>query len=232
MKLADLAFACYVYSHMTDYDGSYRDLIKKTSPRVDLNNTSHCMDLIKWLNSWGCRQFAIDHHNMAAGEIKSWYRDIADLLFPEDKNLLSLSEIDFKVVNKAYSTLCSKIASIRTLRNGKVTNVVVGPTGAAKILFAIRPNALIPWDDLIRNEFDMDGDGRSYVEYLLKAKTQLEELREECEKNDFELAGLPLKLNRPESSVSKLIDEYYWVTVSRGCPPPSGNELKRWISWA
>jgi hypothetical protein len=189
------------------------------------------MDLIIWLNSWGCRQFAIDHHKMAAGEIKNWYKDYADLLFPEDKNMISLSESDFKVITKAYSTLCSKIASIRTLRNGNATNVVVGPTGAAKILFAIRPNALIPWDDPIRNEFGLDGDGCSYVEYLHKAKTHLEELSEECKKNNFELADLPRKLNRRESSVSKLIDEYYWVTVSRGCPAPSGSELKRWISW-
>ena len=232
MKLYELAFACYVYSHMTNYDSSFLDLINNTRPGLDLNNASHRMELLVWLNSWGCRQFAVDHHEMASEEIMKWHEDFKDLLFPEDKDLTSLSEIDFRVIKTAYSSLCSKIASIRTLRNGNTTNVVVGPTGAAKILFAIRPNALIPWDEPIRNKFELDGDGNSYVKYLLIVINHLKELSNECRRNNFELSDLPRKLNRPSSSVTKLIDEYYWVTVSRGCPAPSGNELKIWISWA
>jgi hypothetical protein len=35
------------------------------SPALDLGNVAHRKALLKRLNSWGCRQFAKDHHPMA-----------------------------------------------------------------------------------------------------------------------------------------------------------------------
>jgi hypothetical protein len=232
MKLGELAFACYIYGRMSDYDSSYRRLVDATRPRLDLRSKQHLLALLKWLNEWGCRQFAKEHHDLAAQEIGEWHKEIGHKLFHTDKTLLSLTDDDFMLVEQAYVGLIGKTASYRNSSKGRKVRVEVGPTGAAKILFALRPNALIPWDDPIREELRLDGSAHSYRVYLGIAKDYLDGLTQACKENGFELTDLPAVLGRAESSVAKLMDEFFWVTISRKCPAPSGVELKRWVSWS
>ncbi len=69
MKLAELAFACYVYASMTDYDSSYIDFLGKVGKDLDLTDADHRQALITWLNQWGCRQFSKECHELASNEI-------------------------------------------------------------------------------------------------------------------------------------------------------------------
>lgn len=231
MKLAEIAFSSYIYSHMSDYDRSYNLLIKETSPELSLDSDQHQRSLLKWLNDWGCRQFSKEHHYLAAKEIGEWHKKFKDYLFPKDLSLLSFSENDFEIVERAYNGLVDKTASKRRFKSETITNVTFGPTGTAKILFALRPNALIPWDDPIRKEFKADGSGRSYINYIRFVKSQLEELSRECDKKDFVLVNLPQILGRTGVSVTKLLDEYFWVTISRKCPVPPNDILSIWGTW-
>lgn len=231
MKLAEIAFACYIYAHMSDYDSSYLRFTKNTEPQLDLRLEHHRIALLNWLNDWGCRQFAKDYHGLAADEIRKWYDEIGGQLFPIDTPLLSLSDHDIKLVELAYASLVARTASRRRLHNGGETQVVIGPTGAAKILFVLRPMALIPWDDPIRERFHADGSARSYMSFLRIVKSNLEELSQACQTKGYKLTELPQLLGRPSSSVTKLVDEYFWVTISRGCPVPAEDELNRWASW-
>ena len=231
MKLAEIAFACYIYSHMSDYDRSYLRFVKETSPQLDLRLRPHQMALLKWLNDWGCRQFSKDYHGLAAKEIGEWCEEFGARLFPMDRALLSLSDEDLALVEHAYDNLIARTASRKKRENGYETKVTVGPTGTAKILFAVRPNALIPWDEPIRERFGADNSARSYVNYLLTAKGHLEELSQECDKRGYRLSDLPQLLGRSTSSIVKMIDEYFWVTISRSCPVPSDDELMRWVTW-
>jgi hypothetical protein len=231
MKLAELAFACYVYGQMTDYDDSYLDFLKRTSPHLDLRKEQHRKALLDWLNDWGCRQFAIDYHGLASEEIHSWYKDLGDGLFSLDKTLLEFSDDDFASAEVAYAKLVNITASKRALRGGGETTVQFGPTGTAKILFALRPNALVPWDEPIRSNFHFVGSPDHYASYLRLVRENLEELAEACASNGHRISGLPQLLGRPKSSLAKLIDEYFWVTVSRKCPAPTRNQLLQWTQW-
>jgi hypothetical protein len=232
MNLAELAFACYIYAHMTNYDGSYCRFLDKTSPQLDLELEQHRMELLKWLNDWGCRQFAIQHHPLASREIGDWYQHYGQELFPADQTLLSLTHTEFAQVQAAYSGLVGRTASMRRLRDGGETQVQIGPTGAAKILFALRPKALIPWDDPIRDELNLDDSALSYCVYLGVAQEYLQELSYDCGKLGFDLNDLPRMLGRPNSTIAKLIDEYAWVTISRKCPAPTKDEFIRWVDWS
>jgi hypothetical protein len=231
MKLAELAFACYVYSRMTDYDSSYLQFLKKTKPQLDLGNEQHCKALLKWLNDWGCRQFAIAYHGLASEEMRSWFQDIGNQFFPLDKSLIDLSDYDFASVRAAYAGLVNRTASKRTSRNEGQSEVTFGPTGTAKILFAFRPNALIPWDVPMRTKFQLDGSAGDYVEFLKKVRSNLEELNELCIRSGHRLSDLPELLGKPKYSLTKLIDEYNWVTISRNCPTPTSQELMQWVRW-
>jgi len=66
MKLHELAYACPLYAAFTDFDKSIIEFRRVASPALDLGNAAHRKALLKWLNSWGCRQFAKDYHPMAS----------------------------------------------------------------------------------------------------------------------------------------------------------------------
>jgi len=231
MKLSELAFACYIYSRMSNYDSAYRDFLKNTHPAPDLRLAEHRIELLKWLNKWGCRQFATDYRNLASDEIKVWYEECNAMLSSPNKTLLELSDSEIASTSIAYERLADRTASKRNVKNKNAFIVLVGPTGAAKILFAIRPKALLPWDEPIRRKFRLDGSSNSYVTFLGITKEKLEALDRACRRNGYDLSNLPKVVGRPGSSLVKLIDEYLWVTITKRCPLPPGDTLSKWATW-
>lgn len=231
MKVPSLAFCCNLYSSVTNYDDSYIVFLKATNPAPNLDLEDHRVLLLGWLNKWGCRQFAKKYHNLASEEIRTWYQEFKSTAFPREKVLLDLSEKEIEFASQSYERLTERQASKRKMRSGNLSTISIGPTGAAKILFAIRPNALMPWDDSIRKGLGFDGSARSYAEHLRKARAELEELSECCERNRYRLADLPSLVGRPTSSLPKLIDEYYYITLTKKYPPPGEESLRQWASW-
>ena len=138
MRLCELAFACYVYSQMTDYDNAYGRFLEATNYTPDLRIPKHRIELLEWLNRWGCRQFAKNCFDLASDEIGTWYEDSNDLLPSPDKALLDLRDADIESASTAYERLAERTASTRRRKNGGKSTVRAGPTGAAKVLFAIR----------------------------------------------------------------------------------------------
>ncbi len=108
--------------------------------------------------------------------------------------------------------------------------MTVGATGAAKILHALRPRVLPPWDDPIRAALDLDGSRDGYLAFLLDVQSNVR--RVEAEAAALGITDIPKALGRPASSLPKMIDEYYWVTLTRGHVPPSEEELTTWSTWA
>ena len=230
MRLSELALACFLYAQFTDYDDSYLSFLQVTNHHPDLANSEHRKALLIWLNRWGCRQFAIEYHELASSEILSWYNQFNSTLFDRNKNLWELTEAEINFVAQAYEALSNKRASLRK-RKENTSSVSVGPTGAAKILFAIIRNALIPWDIPIRSHYGYDSSGASYLTYLYRVKSILKELEDTCNKNGFTLAQLPKQLRRNNSTVPKLIDEYHWVTITNGCSLPTQDIFQKWAQW-
>ena len=232
MKLGDLAFTSYIYERMGDYDRSYKRFLNSSRPEIDLNSDLHLMALLKWLNEWGCRQFAKEYHELAAKEIKEWYYEYYPHLISRDATILSLTDVDIQLVERAFSGLVEKTACYRKLPGERLSRVEVGPTGTAKILFALRPNALIPWDVAMRENFRLDGSSGCFGQYLRKVRKYVTEISLDCKHNGFELSELPSRLGRTDTSIPKLMDEYFWVTITRRCAVPSSEELKSWLGWS
>lgn len=230
MELSELAFACYIYKRISGYDESLYKFIENTKPNLDISKSEHRIELLKWLNKWGCRQFAKKYHILASKEIKCWYEECNNLIFPKDICLLELSENELESASKVYIKLTNKIASKKKVKN-KELNIKVGSTGAEKILFALRPKALIPWDEIIRKKKCLDESSTSYKNFHLLVKNMLEKIRELCLRNGFNLSDLPEIVGRPKSSLVKLVDEYFWVTITRNCPALKGCDFERWRSW-
>lgn len=231
MKLFDLAFTCYIYDSFTTFNKSYKSFLEAVANKVDLLTLEHRKALIIWLNKWGCRQFSLEYHEMASDEILSWYKEDHIELIPQDKKLWELTETELRRIFIIYDELAKKTAS-QKMRGSNLLSITVGPTGASKILFALRPEVAVPWDEAIRNGLKHVGDGDSYVKYLEQVGSEIESLSISCNKNGIEMLEVPQKLGRDEATIAQLIGEYFWVTETRKCYPPSLETIQRWTKWS
>ena len=226
MDLSELAFACHLYSPFSDYDNSYLQLLKDTNHSIDIFNSNHRQSIISWLNKWGCRNFAQEYHKQASNELLKWYKYFKDCLPNINDKIWGKKEEDFDIFNNMYLDLMNRKASLRKEKNNQ-TDVRFGPTCSAKILFALRPNMFLPWDRPIRDAKHYKE--YQYIKYLKEAHRLSLVILEKCNNHNIDINDLPKKLNRPNSTISKLIDEYFWVTITKKCEPPSKKTLQIWI---
>lgn len=209
MRLSELKDCCRSYA-LTPYDASLRRL-RSLGPEVDPLNPTHRAALFVWLNAWRCRQFAKAYHSMASDSLVGWSAVWMARLPGPEVSLTDLSAREVRVCAAAYDALRSCRASMKPQPNRRAVSVTFGPTGAAKTLFAIRPNVFAPWDEQIRKARGWDGDGLSFEAYLTDSAGHLRRLASEA---GVPVAALPALVGRPLSSPPKLIDEYNWVTLT------------------
>jgi len=177
MKLLHLKIACYLYNQFTDYDNSYLKLSQKY-PYLDLHDNYHIKALIEWLRSWGCRQFKNDAKEISINSIRGWYKSNNPMMPNRCIHLLDYDlQKNKRLIIELFDELSNRKASVRH-RGTKEMEVRIGPVGAAKILFALRPNLFAPWDTSIYNKLKLKRDGSGYVVFLSKIQKELRELRD------------------------------------------------------
>ena len=230
-RLCDLAIACSMYNVLTPFNASLRVLKESTPGGVDLAYLDHRTSLLNWLNNWGCRHLSQESHPIASSAILDWHNQFGIKLFPTGKALWELDNLEMTAVVDAYGSLKDRTGA-RPTRGGKKLQVDIGPTATSKILFAIRPEALMPWDEAMRNKFGCDGSKESYFKFLVEIKKLAERIEELCKANDFGISELPHKIDRDDSTVLELINEYIWVTVTRKGKLPSAQNLALWANWS
>ena len=212
--IEELKAACQTYASSWDYDRSYFHFCSETEGSPNLFREDHRTLLLTWLNSWGCRQFSKAYHPLASSEILDWYSEHLANLPSSTEYLSELPEEKLPAIQAAYESLSSKSASFRP-RKGHPTpiRITVSETGVSKILFALRPHVFLPWDKDIRNFHRKKYGIASYSHFIKHAKTRENELRDECAKRNLDFFAIPLIINRPKSSIPKLLDEMF----KRGC---------------
>jgi len=217
-----------VYGHLEGDDTTYQDFLKSVNNELDLGIDDHRDKLLVWLRKWGCRQFWVAKNDISSKEILDWYKKNSKVLSCLKSDLYHLNEGEIQLLGDLYSSLKQKTASI----NKKGNIISVGPTGAAKILFALKPETTLPWDNPIREHFKYDDSKESYIKYIEKAKDILFEIEKDCIKYNVQFNNLPEHLERPNSTHAKLIDEYFWITITMKCYPPPRDLLAKWYNWS
>jgi len=186
---------------------------------------------MEWLNDWGCRHLSEDQHDVASNSILKWYQTYGASLFTNEKPLWDLKDGELEIAARAYGSLKDKTGVWR-VRGGKKLEVHIGETAASKILFAIRPKALMPWDEAMRKNSGCDGSPLSYAGYLSMIRDLTFHIGDLCRNKGFQIDDLPQKLGRSNSTVLALVNEYIWVTVPRKnrkrVKLPSSETLAQW----
>jgi len=231
MRFFELAYACRIYGEFTDFDATYSHFLSKTKPALDILNPEHRERLLAWLNSWGCRQFALKFHDQASKHLGNWGQENLTRFPPTESTLLTLTDADFVNAGILYAGLRDLQASVRQ-RSGNSYPVTFGPTGAAKTLFALRNQVFPPWDTPIRVHLGYDGSQECYIEYLQWVRRELQEVIADAEAHSIARADILSTLGRPFSGLPKLVDEYNWVTITKDCKPPNLEDLNNWQRWS
>ena len=229
VTLGGIAIAGLLFDSLTPYNASLANFRCATGGKLDLANQKHRDTLMKWLNDWGCRHLSKNQHKVASESILDWYQGERPTLFSDKTPIWQLEDQQIESAANAYGSLKDKIGARRS-RYGNKSQVRIGPTAASKVLFAIRPKALMPWDEAMRISFDCDGSPESYFKYLIKIRGLTLHIGKLCRNKGFQIDDLPQKLGRPNSTVLALVNEYIWVTETRKVELPSSETLTQWAS--
>jgi hypothetical protein len=228
VTLGRIAVAGLLFDSLTPYNTSLATFRSATGDSLDLAAKEHRRVLLKWLNAWGCRHLSKDQHQVASESILNWYQNNYATLFSDEAPLWQLEVQEIKTAANAYGSLRRKIGATH-YRHGNTLEAHIGPTAASKILFVIRPKALMPWDDAMRKYFGYSGSPRSYFEYLIEIRDLTAYIGRLCESKGFHIEDFPKKVGRVGSTVVELLNEYIWVKT-RGIKLPSSETLTQWVS--
>jgi hypothetical protein len=221
MDLSQLAFAGYIFRKMAD-DESLAALRAKIGAMPDLGRIETALAILQLLNKWKCRLREVDF-DTTARELANWQDACGKFLPPNSISLLEMKETDLERAALAYADLFNRKADRRRRFQA---------TATAKTLFFLRPNAFPPWDEAIRDGLNYDGGSESYLRFLKESQIQLLELKKSCEAAGVDVAQVPGIIYRPASTLAKLVDEYNWVTITRGIRPPDWLTLVQWTAWS
>ena len=186
-----------------------------TRPALDLSIRAHREALLRFLRAWGCRHLRRDDTGRSSRALASWWSRFGPTLPPTTAPLTDLDDAQLAALGRAYAALARSPAALRASRGGDVP-VSFGDTAAAKALFAIRPQAVPPWDEPMRRAFGWGRvEAEEYATFLVAVRGALIGLARRLQ---VEPSELPAELDRPASSPVKIVDEFLWVRITRGLP--------------
>jgi hypothetical protein len=203
--MADLRRSAAVFTSLGDIDGAWLALQRQTAPGLELSRPGHRELLLRWLNSWGCRiRYPRDGEPALFDRgVAQWWEAFGPAL--PAASLPSLSDDDIDQVAAAYAALAAiNVSEGRTRRS-------LGPTAAAKALYALRPATVMPWDAAIAQRLHGQRDGAAFARHQRLGRGWAQALITEAGGDEAAVAALAA---RPGISLAKVLDEYLYITVT------------------
>ncbi len=228
MRVHELAYCCRLFAEVAGTDAASDRFRAATRGAPDLSRPAHRAALLQWLRSWGCRSLRIEDDRRTSAALRAWWAEWAPGLPEPGRTLDTLDDIALDGAAGAYADLAGRVGP-RRQHGERLVDVRFGATAAGKALYALRPQALPPWDRGIRVALGFGEDGAGYRQALVRARRELAEVVADA---GVPAAELPALVGRPNSTPPRLIDEHDWVRFTAGHEPPSRGELERWLHWA
>ncbi|GAA1971159.1 MmcQ/YjbR family DNA-binding protein [Kitasatospora viridis] len=200
-SLAELRAAATVFAGYP-VDEGWQRWVAETAPAADLGLAEHRTGLHRWLNSWGCRirYPRPGEPDLLADGLADWWAGHGAAL--PDQPLSQLTDQQIDALARAYGALQALPAGpTRTL----------GPTAAAKALYALRPAAVMPWDAAIAKHLHGDRDAAAFARHLRCGRAWARAVLAE---SGVPEAELPAALGRGGVSLAKVLDDHLYVSIT------------------
>lgn len=186
-------------------DKSWAALTLATAPAIDLAVAEHQAAMHVWLNAWGCRirKRRVDEPDVFGQGVGGWWERWHSALPTFDTWMADLTDAQLDGLAECFTDLvAARVAPTRSL----------GPTAASKMLFALRPNTFMPWDEMIAQRLHGSRDGAAYASHQRLGREWARDLLAESGMAESALAE---DLGRPGRSLAKMIDEYCYLVFTR-----------------
>lgn len=179
------------------------------APVLDLAIREHRTELLRWLNSWGCRiryPRAGETDLFDAG-IRDWAARWSGVVVPAEVTLARLTDEDIALLGEYYADL----ANLTVGTPGRLRSL--GSTAASKTLYRLRPRTFMPWDDAIANSLHGARDAEAFMAHQSLGRSWARRLLDESRLDERALAA---SLGREGRSLAKLLDDYCYMRYTRG----------------
>lgn len=189
-------------------DLSWRTFCESTGGRPDLSDDSHRTALLRWLNKWGCRikYPSVGLPDVFGSGLNDWWAKNATLLPAPEVPLVDLDDPSIERIANAYADLANlPVTSSPRSRT-------LAPTAAAKTMYALRPLAIMPWDEAIARQLHGSRNRQAFVTHLRMGRDWGRALLKQAQMTEAEFV---IAMGRPGMSLAKLLDEYCYVTITR-----------------
>ncbi|MCW7944237.1 hypothetical protein AAW14_19865 [Streptomyces hygroscopicus] len=205
--LARLRSSAQVFAAYRGVDRTWLELRELTAPALEPGDPAHRSALHRWLNSWGCRlPYPREGEPYLLGDhLAAW----------SEKHLLpvtplpDLTDSDIDAVSRAYEELAG--LPVKSPPRPRT----LGPTAAAKALYALRPHTVMPWDAAIATELYGTRDGAAFARHLRTGRSWARAVLAE---SGLTADALVADLGRPAVTLPKVLDEHLYVTITRATP--------------
>jgi hypothetical protein len=194
--LAALARAGHEFAALGKVDASWHLFLADTFPALDLSVSEHRTLALAWLNSWGCR---LPYSGTFDTSVARW---ASVTRLPETPALHELAEKEILALAAAYGTLSELSIGNRTL----------GPTAAAKLLYALRPSSVMPWDAAIATHLHGTRNAAAFAAHLRLGRQWAKAL---IKSTGFSAEQLSELAGRSGIPLSKVLDEYTYLLITR-----------------
>jgi len=214
LSFEDLSTASLVYyiaSHSEEgwADKSYKkfyidcgnELIEYTEKgnKKALKKIIQC--LADFLKSW---------HSLRGADINKFQQQLETFL-SNDENAMKIKKFHKKDIEK------SSLGDIKA--SGELYESImgvsgIGPTNASKILHVLCPKFFVMWDRKIREKhIGKNCNSEAYIEFLCLMKNKMPIVQDT---NQLKNIGEILENKPCEKTMAKLIDEYNFITITKG----------------
>lgn len=185
---------------------------KAIGQNADLGSQAQQDSLMRFLNEFGCR-IPTRYFSILQERLQRWAARWIPQLPDAARDICSLDNSERARVGNSYDELLKLGAGLH-----------FQDTAAAKTLHALRPYSLPMWDADIKCRFGTSGlatrtAGQSYSDFLCHVAEEISELQVDVARLGHSLSDTSQLIQRSGASLVKLVDEYYWITITRGYNP-------------
>jgi hypothetical protein len=221
-SLALLQTAVAAFGRYTTAEDSWTAFLTATAPGVDPSLPGHRTALLRWLNAAGCRirYPRTGEPDLFGTGVTCWWEEYGELLPAAEERLVGLDDERITAVGAAFAALSAAPASL-----GRRPRPL-GPTAASKLLHALRPYAVMPWDAAIAAALHRTRDGSAFAAHQRLGRawgravlaeaggpaTDTTNADAECE--------LAAAFGTPGRPLAKMLDDYCYLVFTAGSVEP------------
>lgn len=192
-------------------DRSYDVLLAATAPALDPARRAHRAALHRWLNAWGCRiRYPLPGEpDRFDRSLAAWWRRRGATLAPVREPLAELSDDEIDAIAAAFADLSTAAVAVDARGHDRT----MGPTAAAKCLYALRPHSVTPWDLQIAQRLHGGRDRDAFASHLRLGRQWAQDL---LTASGLDEAALLVDLDRAGATLAKVLDEYCYLRFTVG----------------